>query len=140
MRVDIRNFEPNPKINYVFLRYFASWRPYARPLSRSALRLVVFSEQDSRLLYDSETVVAIADRRPLAPTTESSSPGGGGGDGGGASSTHHRSPCGRFQLLPHAADTPQLARMLFGSMATTVRADTLKVSEHKEQIELSSAQ
>ncbi|KAI1732713.1 folliculin-interacting protein middle domain-containing protein [Ditylenchus destructor] len=81
------------------------WNPY-KTLRKDALRLVVFSGQGGRLLYDTATVIATADR--LIP---------------GA----HRSSCGRFQFLPHNPDTVQISKMVFGSMGSSVRTDSLKI-------------
>lgn len=80
------------------------WNPY-KALQKDALRLVVFSGQ-GRVLYDTATVVATADR--LIP---------------GA----HRSSCTQFQLLPHNHDIVQISKMLFGSMGTSVKSDSLKI-------------
>ncbi|KAI1726231.1 folliculin-interacting protein middle domain-containing protein [Ditylenchus destructor] len=81
------------------------WNPY-KTLRKDALRLVVFSGQGGRLLYDTATVIATADR--LIP---------------GA----HKSSCGRFQFLPHNPDTVQISKMVFGSMGSSVRTDSLKI-------------
>lgn len=70
------------------------------------LRLVIFLEQGNRLLYDSETVISTNDRIIL---------------------TAQRTPCGRFQLQRKSEDTPQMAKMIFGTLTTSLKADSLKV-------------
>uniref|UniRef100_A0A915DIE7 UDENN FNIP1/2-type domain-containing protein n=1 Tax=Ditylenchus dipsaci TaxID=166011 RepID=A0A915DIE7_9BILA len=81
------------------------WYPY-KNLNRDMLRLVVFSGQGGRLIYDSETVVSIKDK---------------------VVSGARRSNCGQFQYLPHSTDAPQISKMLFGSMGTSLKADSLKI-------------
>lgn len=70
------------------------------------LRLILFLEQGNRLLYDSTTVLSINDC--IIPNSQ-------------------RTPCGRFQLQRKSEDTPQIAKMVFGTLATSMKADSLKV-------------
>ncbi|KAI3418803.1 hypothetical protein GPALN_007903 [Globodera pallida] len=79
---------------------------YNRTLRKEKVRLTVFSEKDSRLLYDSETIVAVSDRLVVGS---------------------HRSQCGRFQFLPHKYDTLKIAKMLFGTLPSAMKVDSLKI-------------
>ncbi|CAD5218457.1 unnamed protein product [Bursaphelenchus okinawaensis] len=79
----------------------------SQKIRRSDIRLIVFNENNQRLLYDSDTVIAIEDRllqgRP------------------------HTSPCGRFQYLRHRSDVPQIGRMIFGTLPTSSKTGSLKI-------------
>lgn len=88
----------------LFLQTF-SWAPY-KNLKRSQLRLVLFLEQGNRLLYDTDTVINLKDR---------------------VVSNAQRTPCGQFQLQGKAEDVPQLGKMIFGTLATSLKTDSLKV-------------
>jgi hypothetical protein len=77
-----------------------------KQLRRQMMRLVVFSEQDNRLLYDSDTVIAVADR--IIPDARPSA-------------------CGRFQFLPHNKDTSQIAKMVFGTLPTSMKNGSFKI-------------
>ncbi|CAK5118993.1 unnamed protein product [Meloidogyne enterolobii] len=87
------------------------WHIYKQQLRASECRLVVFSEKDTRLLYDSATVVALADRFVFGS---------------------HLSQCGRFQFLPHKYDTLKIAKMLFGTMPAALKSDSLKIHTLKD--------
>ncbi|KAL7071327.1 hypothetical protein ACQ4LE_009241 [Meloidogyne hapla] len=87
------------------------WHIYKQQLRASECRLVVFSEKDTRLLYDSATVVALADRFVFGS---------------------HLSQCGRFQFLPHKYDTLRIAKMLFGTMPAALKSDSLKIHTLKD--------
>lgn len=82
------------------------WHIYNLRLRRDQCRLIVFSEKDNRLLYDSDTVVQTSDR---------------------LISGSHKSQCGRFQFLPHKYDTLKIAKMLFGTLPTAMKPDSLKI-------------
>ncbi|KAL3073199.1 hypothetical protein niasHT_035475 [Heterodera trifolii] len=79
---------------------------YNRTLRREKIRLAVFSEKDRRLLYDSETIVAVNDRLVVGS---------------------HRSQCGRFQFLPHKDDKLDIAKMLFGTFPSAITMESLKI-------------
>nr|CAD2137339.1 unnamed protein product [Meloidogyne enterolobii] len=95
----------------IFFSIFFSWHIYKQQLRASECRLVVFSEKDTRLLYDSATVVALADRFVFGS---------------------HLSQCGRFQFLPHKYDTLKIAKMLFGTMPGALKSDSLKIHTLKD--------
>lgn len=90
---------------FYYLNYYFSWAPY-KPLYREAIRLVIFLEQGNRLLYDSETVISTNDR--IIPNAQ-------------------RTSCGSFQLKRKCEDTPQMAKMVFGTLGSSMKADSLKV-------------
>lgn len=87
------------------------WYIYNKALRRDQVRLIIFSEKDNRLLYDSETVV---------PTSDC------------IVSGSHRSQCGRFQFLPHKYDTLKIAKMLFGTLPSSLKSDSLKIHSLKD--------
>lgn len=105
-----------------FVQIFFSWSLYDRTLRKDEIRLTVFSEKDTRLLYDSETVVAVSDKLVAGS---------------------HRSECSRFQVmnltnlkiyrqisfqfLPHKYDTLRIAKMLFGTLPSLMKGDSLKI-------------
>ncbi|CAD5225511.1 unnamed protein product [Bursaphelenchus xylophilus] len=77
-----------------------------RKIQRSDMRLVIFNENDQRLLYDSETVISIEDKQLKDA---------------------HKSACGRFQFLRHRSDVPQIGRMVFGTLPTSSKTGSLKI-------------
>lgn len=81
--------------------------PPSKQLDRSMMRCLLFSEQGFRLLFDSETVVAISDRIVQEP--------------------HKISQCKNFQFLSHRPDIPQISQMVFGTMATSMKTGSLKI-------------
>ncbi|CAD5225766.1 unnamed protein product [Bursaphelenchus xylophilus] len=76
-----------------------------RKIQRSDIRLVIFNENDQRLLYDSETVISIEDKQ-LDDARKGS--------------------CGRFYFLRHRSDIPQIGRMVFGTLPTSSKTGSLK--------------
>ncbi|MFH4982098.1 hypothetical protein AB6A40_008807 [Gnathostoma spinigerum] len=74
-------------------------------LTKNDLRLVIISENERRLLYDSETV-QLAKSGDVASSTPSS--------------------CGQFLFLRHRSDISAIGQMMFGSMAST-KTDSFKI-------------
>ncbi|KAI6175300.1 hypothetical protein M3Y97_00673800 [Aphelenchoides bicaudatus] len=87
--------------------FYFSIPPHLRTtIEKDEIRLVVFNEQDTRPVYDTQTIIHVAD-----------------GERAGAK----KSPCGQFQLLRHSKDVQDLRRLVFGTLSTSIKKGSLKI-------------
>ncbi|TMS38502.1 hypothetical protein L596_005216 [Steinernema carpocapsae] len=84
-------------------------------ISKDDIRFLVFTENSYRLLFDTKSVIPV----------------GSNVFGGG-----RLSKCGQYYFLRHSSDSAGIAQLVFGSMPTPAKSETLKIHRLKNCIML----